>query len=57
MRQDLALIEHPSFDTSERDGSRRYRYLGLLLVLLLFGGLGGWSALAELNGADRKSVV
>ena len=51
MSRQLARIDHRPVALPERDGSARYRWCGVLVVLLLIGGLGSWSVLADLSGA------
>ena len=51
MSQELVTLSHNPVALSEMDGSRRYYRSGLLVLLLLVGGLGSWSVLADLSGA------
>ncbi|MCG8559039.1 MAG: HlyD family type I secretion periplasmic adaptor subunit [Hyphomicrobiales bacterium] len=51
MSQELVTLSHNPVALSETDGSRRYYRSGLLVLLLLVGGLGSWSVLADLSGA------
>ena len=51
MSQQLATINPRAVAVPDRDGSRRYLWFGLLVMLLLVGGLGSWSVLADLSGA------
>lgn len=51
MSRELAIIDRSPIVVAEADGSGRYRWLGLVVLLLLVVGLGGWSVLAELSGA------
>ena len=51
MSQELAPIDRSPMATPPADGSGSYRWLGLAVLMLLIGGLGGWSVLADLSGA------
>ncbi len=46
-----SYTDETSLDRANRRDIRRYLLVGIVVVVALFGGLGGWAALASIHGA------
>ena len=52
-----SYTDETSLDRANRRDNRRYLLVGIVVVVALFGGLGGWAALASIERRSESSAI